>query len=154
MANLSNEEVVRKYVAAHEAHDDDAIGALRAADWSEDWPQSGERVRGHDNDRAIMRAWPGGQPQAEGTSIHGSEDRWVITPGLTFQRVVGEGDIWWVDALASYADGSTWFAVGLFELRDGKVRRETWFFGPPLEAPAWREAFVERIPASERSDER
>lgn len=154
MATPSNEEIVRRYTIAHEAHDDDGIGALRAPDWTSDWPQSGERVRGHSNDRAIMRAWPGGRPQAGSVSVRGSEDQWVMTPAWTFQRVVGEGDLWWADAIATYPDGSTWFAAGLLELRSGKVHHETWFFGPPLEAPSWRAAWVERVSAGERSDGR
>jgi len=145
MADRSNDEVIHAYLAAHQAHDYDIVDSLRADDWTEEWPQSRERVRGKANDRAIMAHWPGGQPQAEGVRIVGSEDRWVVTPSLTLQRIVGTGDTWWADGVASYPDGSRWFAVGLFELREGKVRRETWFFAPPLDAPEWRAQWVERI---------
>jgi hypothetical protein len=38
--------------------------------------------------------------------------------------------------------------------RDGAVRRETWYFGPELPAPAWRAAWVEPMGPVERSNER
>ena len=145
MTARSNEEVVRAYAAAHRAHDYDAVGRLRHPDWTAEWPQTGERVRGHANDLAIMSNWPGGLPDAGMLHIVGSEDRWVATPGMTLQRVVGNGDTWWADGVATYPDGSTWFAAMIAEVRDGQIYRETWFFAPPLEAPAWRAAWVERI---------
>ena len=144
MADRSNEDIVRAYLAAHQAHDYDAVDRYRAADWTIEWPQSGERVRGAVNDRAIMDNWPGGLPEADSIRVVGSEDRWVMTPAFTFQRVVGNGDSWWADGKATYPDGSRWFVAGLFEIRDGKVWRETWYFAPPLEAPAWRAHWVER----------
>ena len=145
MADSSNQEVVHRYLDAHKAHDYDTVDALRHADWVEEWPQSGERVRGSANDRAIMDSWPGGLPEAGEVRVVGSEDRWVVTPSLTVQRVVGSGDFWWGDGTAAYPDGTHWFAAALIQLRDGLVYRETWYFAPPLEAPAWRAAWVEPI---------
>ena len=107
--------------------------------------QSGERVRGHANDRAIMDNWPGGNPRPEAAHIVGSEDRWLMTAMNTVHRVVGGGDQWWADGKISYPDGSTWFIVVLLQLRAAMVHRETWYFGPPVEAPAWRDAWVERM---------
>ena len=57
----------------------------------------------------------------------------------------GRGDMWWIEADASYPDGSVWSTVILIELRDGKVLRERWHFGQPFEAPSWRAPFVERM---------
>jgi hypothetical protein len=151
MPPLSNEEVVRRYVDAHVRHDFDALGSLRSADWYQEWPQTGERVRGHANDQAIMTSWPGGTPQAEEPRIVGSEDRWVLTPAWTYQRLVGSGDTWWTEGVGTYPDGSTWFVVSMFELRDAKIHRETWYFGPKLEAPEWRSAWVERMDPPEPS---
>ena len=145
MAQPSNDEIVRRYVAAVSAHDDDTVGALRDPDWTVEWPQSGERVRGHANDRAIMDNWPGGPPSAAEFRVIGSEDRWMVTPLNTIHRVVGSGDFWWGDGTSTYPDGSTWFITALLQLRGGKVYRETWFFAPPIDAPAWRAAWVERM---------
>ena len=151
VVTLSNEEVAHRYTDAHMRHDYAALGSLRADEWYEEWPQSGELVRGHSNDRAIMMSWPGGTPEADKPNIVGSEDRWVLTPSLTYQRIAGSGEVWWADAIGHYPDGSTWFAVGLFEIRDGKVRKERWFFAPPLPAPEWRAQWVERMDATEQS---
>jgi hypothetical protein len=147
MVNPSNEEIVRRYLAAHEQHDGATMAALRAPEWTGEMPQSGELIRGHANERAIMANWPGGRPEAQaGGHLVGSEDHWVLTPSWIYQRVNGQGDAWWADAVARYPDGSTWHAVILLELHGGKVIREVWYFGPPLEAPAWRAQWVERIP--------
>jgi hypothetical protein len=117
---------------------------MRHPEWIEEWPQSGERVRGHANDRAIMEHYPGGFPNADEARIVGSEDRWVMTPSMTPQRIVGNGDTWWADGTATYPDGSRWFVAMLAEVRDGLVLRETWYYAPPLPAPEWRAAWVER----------
>ena len=145
MAPPSNEEVVRRYSEALAAQDGTVLGSLRHLDWTAVWPQSGERVRGHANDRAIAENWPGGRPIANPTTVVGAEDRWVMTPSFTVQRVVGTGDFWWVAGTVAYADGSTWFFAALLELRDSKVLRETLYFAPPSEAPSWRAQWVERI---------
>ena len=145
MAPPSSEQVVRRYFEAVVTHDDNALGLLRDPNWTAEWPQSGERVRGHANERAIIANWPGGRPTGHANRIVGAEDRWVMTPSFTVQRVVGSGDFWWVAGTTGYSDGSTWFFVALLELRDGTVLRETWLFAPPSEAPAWRAQWVERI---------
>ena len=145
MAPPSNEQVVRRYVEAVTAHDPNMLGQLRHQEWTAEWPQSGERVRGDANNRAIIDNWPGGRPSARVNRVVGAEDRWVVTPLFTVQRVVGSGDFWWAAGTVSYADGSTWFDVILLELRDGTVLRETWYFAPSSEAPAWRAQWVERM---------
>jgi hypothetical protein len=145
MAESSNEEVVLAYIAAHTRADYDAVGALRHPDWVTEWPQSGERIRGDENDRLIMANWPGGPPRAGTIRVVGSEDRWLVTPGFTLQRVVGSGDVWWANGTARHPDGSTWYLSALFELRDHRIYRETWYFAPPVEAPAWRSPWVERM---------
>ncbi len=152
MPSPSNEEVIRAYLDAHTRHDYEALKRLRTPDWLEEWPQSGERVRGHANDEAIMTGWPGGTPMGQPRRLVGSEDRWVMTPSWTYQRLVGSGEAWWADAVGQYPDGSTWFAIGMFELRDGQVSRETWYFAPTLEAPEWRAPWVERMEQPEQSD--
>ena len=144
MAEPSNQEIVRRYLDAHAAYDYETVGALRAPDWTTEWPQSGERVRGHANDLAIMDNWPGGLPTALSTRVVGNDDRWVMTPAFTMVHVVGDRDLWWAEGTVSYPDGSSWFAAAMLELRNGKLFRETWYFGPPLDAPEWRAPWVER----------
>lgn len=92
-----------------------------------------------------MDAWPGGLPDAGHVRTVGSGDRWVTTPSLTVQRITGDGDVWWADGTASYPDGSTWYFAALLLIRDGRIHRERWIFGLPLEAPAWRSQWVETM---------
>ena len=145
MTDTSNEAVVRDYAAALAAGDQDGLGRLRHPDWTSEWPQSGERVRGHANALALDSAYPGGRPVVRPERTVGSEDRWVLTPMYQLQRIVGNGDSWWADGTISYPDGSVWRLAMLLEVRDGRVHRETSYFAEPFEAPAWRAPFVERF---------
>jgi hypothetical protein len=105
MAERSNEDRVRADVAPHQAHHDGADGQMRDPNWVQELPGTGEPVRGNANDAAIMANWPGGLPEA-GTNVRiaGDQDRWVDTPSMTLQRVVGNGDtrraasVEWFDA--------------------------------------------------------
>lgn len=145
MPERSNEDVVRAYMRANEAGDLDLLSALRHRDWTSEWPQSGERIRGDANMRAIMEHFPGGQPELKANRIVGSEDRWVLTPVYSVQRIVGSGDSWWGDGTIRYPDGSTWNYAIFVELRDGLIYRETEYFAEPFEAPEWRKPFVEHM---------
>jgi hypothetical protein len=64
---------------------------------------------------------------------------------LTVVRIVGSGDVWWGEGIARYPDGSTWHAASILELRNGKVFRETAYWAPPFDPPAWRAQWVESI---------
>jgi hypothetical protein len=145
VSERSNEEVVRAYVDALAAHDHDATEALRHPDLTIDYPQSGERIHGPANMRAIEENFPGGLPDGQIDHIVGSEDRWVATPAYTIQRVAGSGDAWWLDGSATYPDGSTWSMVLLLELRDGLIHHATEYYAAPFEAPEWRARWVERV---------
>ncbi len=119
MPERSNEEIVRRYWHAHAAHDHKTVSELRHPDWLAEWPQSGERVRGDGNDRAIMDNYPGGEPHLDATHrIVGAEDRWVVTPAYTVQRVIGNGDAWWGSGIGTYPDGTD-----LALRRDGRAPR-------------------------------
>jgi ketosteroid isomerase-like protein len=143
MSEQSNEAVVRAYAAALESGDQEALGRLRHADWTSEWPQSGERLRGHANAVALDAAYPGGRPAVRAERTVGSEDRWVMTPLYQLQRIVGTGDSWWADGRIAYPDGSTWHLAMLLELRDGRIHRETTYFAEPFDAPSWRAPYVE-----------
>ena len=93
-------------------------------------PQSGERIRGRDNVKAINDNYP---------EMTGS------TPKLTLRRVSGEGSHWVAEGTIDYGDGTPVSYVGVTELRDGRIAAVTEYFGNPFEAPAWRAPWVERI---------
>src|SRR4026209_1680027 len=60
---MTNEEVARRYSEAIMALDFDTLAKLRDPNWYSVWPQSGEIVRGSDNNRKIMDSYPGGAPR-------------------------------------------------------------------------------------------
>jgi hypothetical protein len=140
---LTNEDVVRRYVEASVAADIEALGGLRDPDWMVDWPQSGERVHGHRSYAEIIRHYPGGAPTVEIRRVVGAEDRWVVTPSNTIARVAGSGDFWWTEWLLSYPDGSSYLVVGLLELRSSRIHRETVYWAAPFDAPDWRSPWVD-----------
>ena len=145
----SNQEVVEQYARASVANDLTELASLRHPDWTVDWPQSGERVRSTESFAEIIRRYPGGHPTTSVTRIIGSDDHWVVTPGNTVVKVMGGGDAWWGEWLATYPDGETYHVVDLIELRDGLVRRETVYWAAPFDAPDWRRPFVD-FPESRR----
>ena len=109
------------------AGDEAAYTALVHEDFVQEWPQTGERVRGKAACLNIARNYPGGPPQ------------------MTMDRVSGEGDHWVVEATSRYPDGTDYRVVAVLELRDGKAVRETDYFGPSYPAPEWRRQWVEPI---------
>lgn len=92
-----------------------------------DWPQSGEQVVGGDNRRAVYGAFPG-------------------LPTVTPRRMLSAGDLVVLEATLDY-DGPVYKSVFVFELREGKIARETAYWAEPFEAPGWRAAWVTRAPS-------
>jgi ketosteroid isomerase-like protein len=111
--------------------DPDEEYAVRHEDFVADMPQSGERIRGRDNMRAMQRAFP--------------PDR---APTFQVRRITGGGDVWTVEAVGDYG-GEIYLVVVIIEFRDGKIFRETRYYPQPFEAPEWRAQWVERMDDSE-----
>lgn len=139
----TNREIVEAYFAAYPA-DWERMRQLRHADFVEEWPQSGERIEGHENYRAIHEHYPGGTPSTEIREIVGSEDRWVTTPFFTPLRIVGAGEVYTVEARVGYPDGTSSLLVTIVELQDAKVRHQRTYFAGPFEPAAWRAQWVAR----------
>jgi hypothetical protein len=146
MSDDGNRDFVRRYFDAVAVSDFDALARMRHPDWVEDWPQSGERIRGHDNYRNIHERYPGGMPTIAPTRLVGSDDRWVVTPGLTVQKIIGSGDVWIVEAVNTYANGERAHVAQHLELKDGRVLHATTYFAAPFDPPDWRDQWVEQIP--------
>jgi hypothetical protein len=119
------------------------LATLRADDWICEWPQSGERLRGHGADVAVHSSYPG-YPELHVTRLATSPEGWEMTPLLVPIRIHGAGPIAIVEGINDYPSGERWFVAQLLEVADGKVHRETGYFARAFEAPAWRSALVER----------
>lgn len=129
MTDQESRELVERYWEAIAAGDLDTVYELRSEDFVETWPQSGERMVGRDNARAVDENYPG----------------W---PQIQTRRIVGSGNVWVAEATLVYGDdedGDVYQSVGIIELRDGKVAAETAYWGAPFEAAEWRAEWVERF---------
>lgn len=145
----TNQDVIERYVAAFmasEGRGSDDLDALRHPDFIEDWPQSGERIRGAVSMRAIDEHRP--NPPASGSveQLVGSEDRFALSPAMTLVHIGGIGDKYTVVFRISYEQGDTWHMVMLCTLRDRHIWRAESYFAPRLDAPEWRAAWTEPIP--------
>ncbi len=74
-------EFLAQFFDAMTRRDMDALTALLHPEFVEEYPQSGERIRGPANARAIIENYPGGLGEAvQSPSYHGRDEDWVITP--------------------------------------------------------------------------
>jgi hypothetical protein len=89
-----------------------------------EYPQSGDRIRGRHNIQASRVA----QPNAK---------------RFTVRRIVGSDDLWVTEFILAY-DGRPSYSVSVMEFLDGKVARETQYFGDPFEPGPSRAQWVER----------
>ncbi len=142
----SGREVVERYGRAVAAADMDAMVAVLHDDVIDEYPQSGERVVGKANMRALVEHYPGAeQAPLHGTvtKVVGAEDEWVVGPSYTMTHISGSGDDYALAGMIDYPNGETWHIVMLVRLRDGLIWRITSYFASPFEAPEWRAAWVE-----------
>jgi ketosteroid isomerase-like protein len=150
MAELSSREVVERFAKALRDNDLDMQDALLHDDVSEDYPQSGELIRGKANRRAIIENYPGaeaaGLPESVVDEVVGSEDRWVVGPSFGFMHFSGTSDHFVGVGHAQYPDGTMWHIISLIELRDGKISHITSYFAQDFDPPAWRSQWVGTMP--------
>ena len=132
---MDNDAMERKLREMYESGDMGALSQqlseLAADDMVQEWPQSGERLRGRDNILAVNEHYEA----ATGTS-----------PSMTLRRLVKPGAAWIVEGTIDYGDGTPISVVSILETNDeGKVVRATDYFASPFEAPEWRRQYVEQM---------
>jgi len=124
---------------------------LFTEDYVEEYPQSGEVIRGSRNARASRENYPGGLEEGSidftEARLAATEARWVITRMFTVMQVEGTGNVGTVTFKTRYPDRSEWWIVILYELRGERIAKATTFFAPVFEAPEWRRPYVE-LPAA------
>ena len=116
---------LNRHWAASDANEFDVEHAIYRDDAVLEYPQSGERIRGRHNIQASREA----QPNAKRFRV---------------RRIVGSGDLWVTEFVLTY-DGRPSYTVSVMEFVDGRVARETQYFGDPLEPGPSRAHLVERI---------
>lgn len=111
--------------AAADANDFEAEHEIYREDAVLDYPQSGERVRGRRNIQASRHAQP-------------NRKRFAV------RRIIGAADLWVTEFILTY-DGQPSHSVSIMEFADGKVARETQYFGDAFEPGPSRAQWVERM---------
>jgi hypothetical protein len=116
---------LERHWAASDASDFEVEHEIYREDAVLDYPQSGERIRGR----------------------HTIQESRYVQPNkkrFTVRRIIGSGDLWVTEFILSY-DGRPSYSVSIMEFLDGKVARETQYFGDPFEPGPSRAHLVERI---------
>ena len=90
-----------------------------------EYPQSGERIRGRRHIQASRSAQP-------------NKKRFAV------RRILGAADLWVTEFVLTY-DGQPSYTVSIMEFKEGKVARETQYFGDAFEPGPSRAQWVERM---------
>jgi ketosteroid isomerase-like protein len=119
----SNEEVINRLIKCINDEQIEVMDELFHEDAVMDWPQSGEKVIGAENRRAIYKSFP-------------------KLPKITPRRMVSSGDLVVAEATLDYGEGAVYKTVFIFELVNGKIAKETAYWSEPFPAPEWRAKWV------------
>ena len=96
----------------------------------------------------VVLEFPQGRERLVGlANVRGMREAYPAKVAITIKRMRGGGDLWVTEVLVTYDGAKPTHAVNIMEFRDGKVARETIYFGEPWEPPAWRARWVEAMPA-------
>jgi SnoaL-like domain len=125
MDNPNIRAALDRHWAASDADDFETEHDIYREDAVLEYPQSSERIRGRRNIQASRTV----QPNKKRFSV---------------RRIVGAGDLWVTEFVLTY-DGRPSYTVSIMEFRDGKVARETQYFGDPFEPGPSRAHLVERM---------
>ena len=151
MGQRSNEEVVNAYLRAWSTTTGRRMGALRHPDWMVDYPQSGERIRGHANDRAIADNYPGGIPDIApepGRRQRGSLGR-LAELHLRADRRQRRHLVRPRQGALSRTD-PTWYVASIYHLRDGLIHHEITYWARAVRIAGLAGGWVERDRARDR----
>jgi SnoaL-like domain len=116
-------EALNRHWTASDANDFEVEHDIYRDDAVLEYPQSGERIRGRHGIQASRVA----QPESKRFEV---------------RRIVGTGNLWVTEFILTY-DGRPSYAVSVMEFLDGKVARETQYFGDAFEPGPSRAHLVE-----------
>ena len=123
MADEAIRAALDRHWAASDASDFETEHQIYRDDAVLEYPQSGERIRGRSNIQASRTV----QPNMKRFSV---------------RRIIGAGDLWVSEFVLTY-DGRPSYTVSIMEFADGKVARETQYFGDPFPPGPSRAHLVE-----------
>jgi ketosteroid isomerase-like protein len=125
MGEKENRALAERLIGSWGDPDSPEFDELVADDCVQEWPQSGERIRGKANMRAINKNYPG-------------------LPTMNVNRFSTGGNLVVAEVELDY-DGKKYNGVTIFEIEGGKVVKETDYFAEPFPAPEWRAQWVEKM---------
>jgi hypothetical protein len=125
VSEQQNRDALERYIEAIQQQDFAAMTDLVHEDYVEEYPQSGERIRGRQNARNILENYPS-------------------LPNVIEHSYVLSGDLGVMKLTLDY-DGQRIYACEVIDFEDGKVKRARGYFAEPFEAPEWRARWVEEM---------
>ncbi len=126
MSEQQNRATLERFFDVFSRHDfDEMTEFILHDDYVEEFPQSGERIRGKDNWQKLAENYPG-------------------LPTLIDHNYKISGDLAVTEMILDYG-GSRMHTCEVVEFEDGKIKRRRAYFGEPFEAPEWRAQWVERM---------
>jgi hypothetical protein len=126
VSEQQNRATLERFFDVFSRHDfDDMIELIMHDDYIEEFPQSGERIRGKDNWRNIAENFPG-------------------LPKLIDHSYKLSGNLAVTEMILEYG-GNRIYNCEMVEFEGGKIKRRRAYFGEPFEAPEWRAQWVERM---------
>ena len=126
MGDQENRQTVERLYGLISKEDWGSMREYFHQDFVQEWPQSGERIRGLDNVLAINQSYPG-------------------LPKIDVRRVLEGGELVTAEVTLDYPEGGKYQGVSIFEFRDGKIVKQTDYFAQPFDAPEWRSKWVEKM---------
>lgn len=134
-----HERVMHGLAEVVSTHDWPRLGEYFHEDAVLEFPQSGERFRGIENIRRQFADYPALEP---GTSqleeVIGETTAYALTRTYTVIGIEGTGNRGTAIIRVRYPDGSLWYAINVYELRDGRMHRCRTYFAPDFDPPEWR----------------
>jgi ketosteroid isomerase-like protein len=146
MTDVDHRELLSSFARVIRESDWDRLGDYLQPDAVVEYPQSGERFSGLENIRAQFTNYPGGldQGSTEVDEIIGGPT-FALTPMYTVIAVEGSGNRGTAIFRTRYPDGSNWWVINVYELRDGRIARSRNFFAPTFDPPDWRAPYRDNV---------
>lgn len=124
---MDSKQLIEAFWKRMESNDFYAVADLLHDEFTLEWHQSGELIRGRENFAKINTAYP-------------ANGKWHFN----INTIVAEGDIVVTDV--SVTDGVVKDRVITFStIRDEKIWKQVEFWPEPFTAPEWRAQWVEKI---------
>jgi hypothetical protein len=73
------------------------------------------------------------------------QEAYPAPPNIRLRRVIVRKGLWIVEGVNDYGEGRVFTALVIFELRDGRIWRDTRYYAEPFDAPQWRAHLVEKM---------